>query len=225
MNDASPPISPPPANPGPGRPTPKDHRVPHGTAALGMYLFLAALAMLFLSSMLGYVVLRWNKTHVRIDPVSKEVRYPATAPPFGEIHLPTTLWLSTIVILASSVTMHFALANLRRERQSRFRSSLIFTLVLAILFLLVQTPSLASLILNHFRAGQSNTVLGFIFLLVLLHALHVVGGIIPLAVVTYRAGQGKYDHENLGPVQNVARYWHFLDGVWLFMFAVLLATR
>lgn len=218
----------PPSNPTrrPARPAPKHHRVPRGTGALGMYLFLAALAMLFLSSILGYVLVRWSKTRIVTDPGDPDrIVRNATAPPFGEIHLPATLWLSTIVILASSVTMHFALQNLRRERQSRFRASLVMTLVLAILFLLVQTPSLAGLILDHFKAGPGNTMLGLIFFLVLIHALHVVGGIIPLAVTTYRAGQGKYDHENIGPVQNVARYWHFLDGVWVFMFAVLLATR
>ena len=150
--------------------------------------------------------------------------FPATAPPLGTIDLPALLWLSTLVILASSVTAHLALQNVRRERQSKFRGMLIATLVLSILFLLVQAPSLGGLIAEHFAEGNDNTMLGLIFFLVLLHALHVVGGIVPLAVTTYKAGQGRYDHEHYGPVKNMALYWHFLDGVWLFMFAVLLFT-
>lgn len=190
-----------------------------------MYLFLASLAMLFLSSMLGYVIVRWTKTINHYDPANPDViAFPATAPPLGTIHMPVMLWLSTLVILASSVTIHFALQNIQRERQAKFRSLLIATLVLSLLFLLVQTPSLATLIYEHFQNGIDNTMLGVIFFLVLIHALHVVGGIIPLAVVTYKAGQGRYDHEHYGPVKNVAMYWHFLDGVWLFMFAVLLVT-
>lgn len=209
----------------PTSPPGKDHRVPRGTNELGMYLFLASLAMLFLSSMLGYVIVRWTKTINHYDPANPDViAFPATAPPLGTIHMPVMLWLSTLVILASSVTIHFALQNIQRERQAKFRSLLIATLVLSLLFLLVQTPSLATLIYEHFQNGIDNTMLGVIFFLVLIHALHVVGGIIPLAVVTYKAGQGRYDHEHYGPVKNVAMYWHFLDGVWLFMFAVLLVT-
>ena len=190
-----------------------------------MYLFLAALGMLFLSSMLGYVLVRWSKTRVVMDPDNPDVvAFPATAPPLGTIHLPALLWLSTLIILASSVTIHLALQNVQRERQAKFRSSLIATLVLSLLFLLVQAPSLGGLIIEHFRVGNDNTMLGLIFFLVLVHALHVVGGIIPLAVTTYKAGQGRYDHEHYGPVKNVTMYWHFLDGVWLFMFAVLLVT-
>jgi len=160
-----------------------------------------------------------------MDPDNPDlVAFPATAPPLGTIHMPAMLWLSTLVILASSVTIHLAIKNIERERQTKFRSMLIATLVLSLLFLLVQLPSLGTLIYEHFRNETGNTMLGLIFFLVLVHALHVVGGIIPLAVVTYKAGQGRYDHEHFGPVRNVALYWHFLDGVWLFMFAVLLVT-
>ncbi|MEL7088316.1 MAG: cytochrome c oxidase subunit 3 [Planctomycetota bacterium] len=201
------------------------HRVPRGTNELGMYLFLAALAMLFVASMLGYVLVRWSKTRVVMDPDNPDlVAFPATAPPLGTIHMPAMLWLSTLIILASSVTIHLAVKNIERERQAKFRSMLIATLVLSLLFLLVQLPSLGTLIYEHFRNETGNTMLGLVFFLVLVHALHVVGGIIPLAVVTYKAGQGRYDHEHYVPVKNVTMYWHFLDGVWLFMFAVLLVT-
>ena len=220
MNDDNP-TSPNPASPS----LDKHHRVPPGTGVLGMALFLIALGMLFGSSMLGYVLVRWSKTRVVYEPGTTDIAFPATAPPLGSIHLPTALWLSTLVILASSVTMHLALQNVQRERQGKFRSSLAFTLVLAVLFLLVQIPSPATLIYTHFQADTGHTMLGVIFFLVLVHALHVVGGIIPLAVITYKARQGRYDHEHYAPVKHVAMYWHFLDGVWLFMFAVLLVTR
>ncbi|MEM7626152.1 MAG: cytochrome c oxidase subunit 3 [Planctomycetota bacterium] len=222
MNDTASAMPPVPAAPPPRR----DHRVPRGTGELGMYLFLAALAMLFLASMLGYVIVRWSKTRVVYDPANPDVvAFPATAPPLGTIHMPAMLWVSTLVILASSVTIHFAVQNIQRERQAKFRSMLVGTLVLSLLFLLVQLPSLATLIYEHFQIDTGHTMLGLIFFLVLVHALHVVGGIVPLAVVTYKAGQGRYDHEHYGPVKHVALYWHFLDGVWLFMFAVLLITR
>ena len=57
-----------------------------------------------------------------------------------------------------------------------------------------------------------------------IHALHLFGGILPLAVVTRNAHLGAYDHEAHAPVKYVTMYWHFLDVVWIAMFAVLLVT-
>ena len=218
------PTPPRPASPGRPAALPPRH-LPRGTTELGMWLFLAALAVLFGSTMLGYVIVRISKTREVLRPGTTEVAVSPTAPPLGSLHLPAGLWLSTLIILASSVTMHLAMQNIRRERQAKFRGALIATLVLSILFCLIQVPSMGSLLVNHFRADASNTMLGLIFFLVLLHALHVVGGIIPLGVVTYKAGQGRYDHEHYKPVKSVAMYWHFLDVIWVFMFAVLLVTR
>lgn len=218
-----------PANAPPSRPTPaaRYHRVPRGTGEFGMYLFLAALAMLFVSSMLGYALVRWTKTRTVYDPANPDlVRFAPTAPPFGTMDLPVMgLLFSTAVILASSVTMHLALKNVQRERQGKFRASLVATLILALGFVIAQTPSMWKLLTAHDANNISNTMYGLVFFLVLIHALHVIGGIIPLAITTYRAGQDRYDHEHYGPVKYVAMYWHFLDGVWIFMFTVLLITR
>ncbi|MEM9420260.1 MAG: cytochrome c oxidase subunit 3 [Planctomycetota bacterium] len=225
MNETAPPA---PASPPP--PTifsSNGQRTPRGTGELGMYLFLAALAMLFVSSMIGYVLVRFTKTRTIYEPGSTtEIAFHPTAPPFGTMDFPILgLLLSTAVILASSFTMHLAIKNVRLERQRKFRASLIATLALSILFCVVQTPCMWSLLCAHDAENISNTMYGIVFFLVLVHALHVVGGIIPLAVTTYRAGQDRYDHEHYTPVKLVGMYWHFLDGVWLFMFAVLLIAR
>ncbi|MEO1236538.1 MAG: cytochrome c oxidase subunit 3 [Planctomycetota bacterium] len=224
MNDLSPTAPPPAPSPAPFS-SPPGHRVPRGAGRLGMWLFLAGLAMLFLSSMLAYVLVRWSKTRTVYFPGTDNVYQAPTAPPLGSIHPPMGLFISTLVILASSFTIHLALKNVRLERQKRFRGALIATLVLSVLFLLVQTPSLWSLFAGHDAANLDNTMLGMIFALIVIHALHVIGGIIPLGVVTYRAGQDRYDHEHYEPVRHVALYWHFLDVVWLFMFGVFWLVR
>jgi cytochrome c oxidase subunit III len=63
---------------------------------------------------------------------------------------------------------------------------------------------------------------GMIFFFVLVHAAHVLGGMIYLAIVTHRALDGRYDHENYVGVKHAAMYWHFLDVVWLLMFGTFL---
>ena len=65
---------------------------------------------------------------------------------------------------------------------------------------------------------------GLVFFLILVHGLHVMGGILPLVNITVKAHRGRYDHEHHGPVKYIAMYWHFLDGVWVTMFAVLIVT-
>ena len=68
-------------------------------------------------------------------------------------------------------------------------------------------------------AGRSMLVFGF-WMLTVLHALHVLGGLVPLAIATARAGRGRYLNDP-EPVELVASYWHFLGITWLAIFAAL----
>ena len=198
--------------------TPK-HVVPPGTHVLGMWLFLAALAVLFVGGMLAYVIVRVTGTTARVNPVTGEALPPA-APPLHTIDLPMVLWLSTGAILISSFTVHRAVENVVNERQDKFRQALLATLLLAVPFFLAQGSGLATML---GRAGEGGSALQYaIFFLIIVHALHVIGGLVPLIVVTRRAHAGRYDHEYHGPVKHLAMYWHFLDAVWLVMFATFL---
>lgn len=195
------------------------HVVPPGTHALGMWLFLAALAVLFVGGMLAYIIVRIAGTIERTHPLTGDV-IPPTAPPLHSFDIPLVLWLSTAAILISSYTIHRALDNVIHERQDRFRQALITTLLLAVPFFLAQGAGLASLL---GQAAQDGSALQYaVFFLIIVHALHVVGGLVPLIVVTRLAHKGRYDHEYHNPVRSLAMYWHFLDVVWLLMFACFL---
>ena len=214
------------------RPTPpasSPHVVPRGTSELGMYLFLASLALLFLASMVGYAIFRLMATMDRptttgavgsvIGGAGESVR---PALPLQSLSLPWPLWFSTVVILVSGFTLHRALQKVRVEKLAAFRQWMVATLLLSMLFLVVQTPALIALVLDR-QADNATALSGFLFFLILLHALHVVGGIIPLFKTTLNAYAGRYDHEHYGPVKMLAMYWHFLDIVWILMFGVFLA--
>ena len=203
--------------------------LPPGTGVLGMWLFLAALGILFASSMAGYVIIRLTTLDPVTDPVTGAVVRQA-GPALGSVRMPPWLWLSTAVILVSSFTVQMALRAVRQERMARFRKYLAATLVLAVLFLLVQTPSLIALLNQHqahrlqLRDDISLGLMpsGMIFFLIVLHGLHLIGGIVPLGIVTRNARLNRYDHESHNPVHYVAMYWHFLDAVWISLFAGLL---
>jgi heme/copper-type cytochrome/quinol oxidase subunit 3 len=203
--------------------------LPPGTGTFGMWLFLIALGILFASSMVGYLVIRLTTLKPGIDPVSGEVVRQA-GPALGSIAMPAGLWVSTLVILASSFSIHLAMRAIQHERQAVFRRCLAVTAALAVLFLVVQTPSLWALLEEHraYRglAAQDRTVgllpYGMVFFLIVVHAAHLLGGMIPLGIVTQRAWAHKYDHESYNPVRYLAMYWHFLDAVWVCLFAGLL---
>jgi heme/copper-type cytochrome/quinol oxidase subunit 3 len=186
-----------------------------------MRLFLASLSMLFIAGMVLYVLLRTG-TFGR-----------ATISP---IILPSGTWFSTLALLAGSFTIHRAVVNIRRERFGKFRAYLNATTALAAVFLAIQFPCLWD-ILASYRAKQNHLLAthlpgqfmpmpmdGLVFCLILLHALHVVGGIIAMSLVTANSLRGRYDHESYGAVANAALYWHFLDVVWLVMFTIFRVT-
>jgi heme/copper-type cytochrome/quinol oxidase subunit 3 len=181
-----------------------NHRTPAGTGTVGMWLFLAALTTLFGATMIGYAVIRLTSNR---------------SPALHTLHLPPSLWISTALMLAASWTLHQALLNVRLERQAKMRQFLIASAALAAGFVLVQIPSLWILLSEHRRQPENGLVLyGLAFFLILIHALHVLGGIIGLTVTVRHATQGRYDHENYAGIKHAAMYWHFLDGVWIVMY-------
>lgn len=180
------------------------HRTPPRTAIIAMWLFLLSLTILFLATMLGYILFRIRGT---------------LGPPLGTISMPAMLWVSTVLVLLASLTIHFALQSVRRERQQPLRMWLWSTLALSVAFVVVQTPAMVGLLQQHGGRGEGgHTFFGMIFFLILLHAAHVVGGVVSIIVVLARAVHGAYDHESHLGVRFAAMYWHFLDIVWLVMF-------
>lgn len=207
---------------------PKQH-LPHFTGTLAMLWFISGLAMLFGAGLIGYIMIRVN----RADTVA-----------IGTLQLPHMLWLSTALVVVASITIQLAVVSIRRERQDRLRAWMVVTLFIGIAFVIIQIPSLSSLIHQHFaqeeifRSRQAavmleggdkwsvkaNPLFGLIFVFIVIHAAHVLGGIVHLIVVTRGAFLGKYDHEFYNPVKHAAMYWHFLDVVWLIMFGLMVGA-
>jgi len=179
--------------------------------ALGLWLFLAALFMLFFSSLMGYALIRLQALN-RIG--------------WGVIHLPRLLWLSTALMLAASLALQSALTRIRHNHLRQFKFSLLAAMAFAIAFVAVQTPALIQLLDAHgqFR-HRGIAIYGLIFCLILLHALHVVGGLIALARIIIRGLRNAYTAAHFAPVRYTALYWHFLDAVWLIMFSTLWLLR
>ncbi len=197
-------------------------RPPPRASVIGLWLVLVSLGMLFLSSMLMYVLMRLHVFGRITD---------------DRIHMPLLAWLSTLVLFAGSFTIHRAVVFIQRERLAQCLKYLYITSAIAFLFLLVQTPCMLEVLGEHRKLSAVTSAskvpgefapvsaYGLVFFLILVHALHVIGGIVALSIVTWRARRQKYDHESYTGVQFAARYWHFLDLVWVVMFSMFLVMR
>jgi len=177
-----------------------------GAGVLGMWIFLAALSVLFLASIAGYLIVR--------------TKAPAWPPP-GMPRLPGGLWLATGLLLLGSVTVHLALSKIRLGQRTAAVRWLVATTTLAVAFLLAQGWNWWDLIAARMTATTKNLYAFTFFMLTGLHAAHVIGGVVLLGVVTARAAQGRYGSGRHGGITYAAMYWHFLDVVWIVLFAVL----
>jgi len=175
--------------------------------SLGMKLFLVALGVLFAASMVGYATIRSRLG----DVVS--------------IRLPAALWWSTLAMILSGVSISRALVGAKQSRPTQLRGMLLLALVLSLAFLTIQIPSAWQILREHAAYRAQNVYLyGLAFTLIVLHALHVVGGLVPLTIVTLKSQRNpnQYHSYHSGPVHYVTMYWHFLEVVWIVMFGLLL---
>jgi len=123
----------------------------------------------------------------------------------------------TLILLSSSVTMHWAVRAIARGDSGRLRMWLIVTLGLGLLFLAGQAYDYSTL-----GFGISDGVYGTVFYtLTGFHGAHVFGGVVGLAILTARAGQGQFSARNHVAVEAVSYYWHFVDVVWVALFTTL----
>ncbi len=185
----------------------------------GMLLFLLSVSMLFAASLIGYFVIRLQP-YVREDAIG----WPSDLPP-----LPDILLLSTLILGLSSAAMHGALVAAKRGWTRRLRYFMMATLALGIGFLAMQGVAWSNwLAALEGMLGESEPhrwALAAFYVLTGIHAAHVVGGLIPMLLVTCRAWLGRYSAAHHPGVYYCAMYWHFLGIVWLILYVALIIGR
>ena len=176
-----------------------------------MGLFLTSLGILFGVTLIAFLVLRLQIGRAWPD-----------LPP-----LPRILWISTSVIVLSSATMQWGLSSIRRGRGGVLPVAMFLTLALGFAFLALQSVAwlrwLAPAVERWNQSEEWRFALTSFYLFTALHALHVVGGLLPMTLVTWRSLRpGRYSATDHAGVHLCAMYWHFLAVVWLVLFATLM---
>jgi cytochrome c oxidase subunit 3 len=170
---------------------------------LGMFLFIASEIMLFGSFFTAYFFVR----------VSAHTPWPTAGH-----HLPVFVaGMNTIILVTSSFTMHWALQSIKRGNRAGLQAGLTLTFLLGLTFLLTQ-------IREYSRIGFApyTDAFGTVFYcLTGLHGAHVFVGLTLLLAATIRSYRGHYTAEAHHGVEIPGIYWHFVDVMWIAVYATV----
>ncbi len=179
---------------------------------MGMYIFLASEVMFFGSLFATYFYLFGS--HLVWPPPP-----PSTTNEFYVNWFPIPL-VNTVILLSSGVTCHFASDAIAQDNRRRFFTLQIATILLGLAF---EAGQLFEFI-SAFGRGlnlTANTFASAFFAMTGFHGLHVLGGLILLTLILYRASKGQFSSRHHVGVAAVTLYWHFVDVVWIFLFGIL----
>ncbi|MES2152514.1 MAG: heme-copper oxidase subunit III family protein [Pseudomonadota bacterium] len=193
-------------------------RVPWGKAM--MWIFLLSDTFIFGSFLASYMTVR----------ISTTAAWPNTSEVFslsiGSMHLPLLLIaIMTFILISSSGTMAMAVNFAYRRERIKSARLMLVTAGFGVMFVSMQAFEWTKLILEGVRpwsnpmgAAQFGSCF---FMITGFHGLHVTAGVIYLSIVARRVLRGDYERSgNYGIVEIAGLYWHFVDLVWVFIFAL-----
>jgi cytochrome c oxidase subunit 3 len=135
------------------------------------------------------------------------------------VHLPRLLWANTVILLASSFTLEAARRRLSLSDPSGFRKFWLLTTSFGLLFVAGQLIAWRQLVAQGVYIA-SNQASSFFYIFTGAHAVHLLGGVGALLYVSFR----KFDKTrvSLSAAAEIASYyWHFMDGLWVFLLVLL----
>jgi cytochrome c oxidase subunit 3 len=139
------------------------------------------------------------------------------------VHIPALLWVNTLVLLVSSGTLELARKRLAQMDMGGFKRFWLVTTVLGVAFLIGQVLAWRILVKQGIYLA-SNPASSFFYIFTGAHALHLLGGVAALIYVARR----NFDMAKITrPVaaEVTSYYWHFMDGLWLFLLALMYFGR
>lgn len=171
----------------------------------GMWLFMVTVFMVFAALSSAYIVRRAEGNWTFFE-------------------LPTLFWVNTVVILFSSATLHWAYLSAKRDNLESVKIAMIITTILGIGFMVGQYFAWTALVTNsiHLVGNPSGS---FVYIISGLHGAHVLGGVIYLLILLGATQRGLVHSKSLNRIEMCATYWHFLGGLWLYLFLFLLLYR
>lgn len=169
------------------------------------WLFIVSIVMIFAALTSAYVVRKAEGNWLNFN-------------------LPDMFYYTSAVILLSSVTMHLAYLAVKKDMFGKAKLYISITAVLGLLFCYGQFLSWGELV-NNDVYFVGNPAGSFVYVFSGLHGFHLVSGIVFLIIVLINIFKSKVHSRNLSQMEMCTTYWHFLDGLWLYLFGFLLINN
>lgn len=177
---------------------------------IGTWVALASIAMLFTALTSAYIVRA------------------ASAQDWRPLAMPRILWLSTTLIVLSSGALEAARKNLKQMLAGGYIRWLSITAILGGGFLASQLFAWRQLARQGIYLAN-NPHSSFFYLLTATHGLHLLGGLLAVVYLLFRTRQPHdveaVDAKRLAAADAIAIYWHFMDGLWIYLFILLFVWR
>lgn len=138
--------------------------------------------------------------------------------------LPVIFWFSTAAIVVSSITVWNALRAFRQHQMASYRRMIMVTFILGITFVVLQVIGFLQL-WNQGITLTKNVSISFLYPIIGLHAIHVLGGIIVLGIMFLKAFSRRQKTYSAVPVEMISTYWHFVDLLWIYLLFFLMMIR
>ncbi len=170
-----------------------------------LWLFMVTIVMLFAAFTSAYIVRQSEGNWVVFE-------------------LPLMFYYSTGILLVSSITIHLAYINAKRDNLSALKLATIITFILGLLFIYTQFNGWKSLVEQGvYLVGNPSG--SFLYIITGLHGAHIIAGIIFLSILLFSTIKYKVHSKNMLLMEMSATFWHFLDILWVYLFIFLILNR
>jgi len=148
-------------------------------------------------------------------------------PGWFRFDLPTMFFISTAIIVASSITMIWAYESAKKDNFTGVKLGMALTLLLGVAFVFFQIQGWGALVdQGIYLTGRNSSPAGqFLYVISFAHLLHLAGGIFMLIYVCIKSFKQLYHSKNLLGLQLCSIYWHFLDLLWVYLFLFIYLTQ
>jgi cytochrome c oxidase subunit 3 len=171
-----------------------------------LWLFLATVVMLFAALTSAYIVKRADGS-------------------WREFELPGIFIFTSIAVVLSSLTMHGAYLAARKDNLGMVKTLVVVTAILGITFLIGQVVGWSQLLAEKVHFSGGNTSESFVYLLTGLHGAHLISAIIFLIIVLVAVFRFQVHSRRLNQLEMCVTYWHFLGGLWIYLYIFMLNFR
>ena len=140
-----------------------------------------------------------------------------------EFSLPAIFLINTVILIVSSFTMQWANYAAKKDNLTALKIALTLTLLLGTGFLIGQWEAWSELTVNNvfFGGSTSNPSGSFLYVLTGVHGFHLITGLLFVLIVLISAFRFKVHSRNMLRIDLCTVYWHFLGGLWIYLYLFL----